>query len=194
MTVVRGVAQLIADGQILTFETPALTALAAARPGGVPAPIVVTACFFALAALAAHRTALGAFVRALGDNPTAARAAGVPERAVLYGVYAFSGLAAGVAGLLAASEIKAADANHVGRDLELDAVLAVVLGGGELSGGRFSLAGAAAGAFLIQATTTTLYMHDVPPDVATAPKAVLVLAVAALRSPRLRGLIGGRRS
>jgi ribose/xylose/arabinose/galactoside ABC-type transport system permease subunit len=192
MTAGRGAAQLVADGQIVTFESPALIALGSARPLGVPAPVFVAAGFFVLAAVAARRTALGAYVRALGDNPDAARAAGVPERALLLGVYAFSGLAAGVAGILAAADIKAADANHAGRDLELDAILAVVLGGGALAGGRFSLLGAAVGALLIQATTTTLYMHDVPPDVASAPKALVVLAVCALQSPVLRARFARR--
>jgi simple sugar transport system permease protein len=104
-------------------------------------------------------------------------------------VYAFCGLCAGLAGLVAASNIKCADSNHSGLFLELDAILAVVIGGTSLTGGRFYLTGAIVGALFIQALTTTMYMRNVSPDVAPVPKALVVLVVCVLQSPIARGKI-----
>ncbi len=93
---------------------------------------------------------------------------------------------AGLAGLVAASNIKCADANHAGLFLELDAILAVVVGGTALTGGRFYLAGALVGALFIQTLTTTMYMRNVSADVAPVPKAVAILAVCLLQSAPFR--------
>jgi galactofuranose transport system permease protein len=101
-------------------------------------------------------------------------------------VYAFSGLCAGVAGLIAASNIKAADSSRVGEMMELDAIFAVVVGGTALTGGRFSLAGSIIGALLIQTLTTTMYNVGVPPAVAPVPKAIVIVAVCLLQSARFR--------
>ncbi len=182
MTAGRGAAQLLSDGQIVPIRASAFLAVSDARFAFLPAPVWIAFGFATLAALVAGRTALGLFVRASGDNPAAARAAGVRQGPLLFGLYAFSGLAAGLAGLLAAADIEAADANFAGKNLELDAVLAVVLGGTSLAGGRFTVLGSMVGALLIQTLTTTLYMHDVPPDVASIPKAVVVLAICALQA------------
>ena len=107
-------------------------------------------------------------------------------RRVKFFVYVFSGFCAGLAGLVAASNIKCADANHAGLFLELDAILAVVVGGTALTGGRFYLAGALVGALFIQTLTTTMYMRNVSADVAPVPKALAILAVCLLQSPVLR--------
>ena len=112
--------------------------------------------------------------------------AGVNGATVKFLVYVFSGFCAGLAGLVAASNIKCADANHAGLFLELDAILAVVVGGTALTGGRFYLAGALVGALFIQALTTTMYMRNVSADVAPVPKALAILAVCLLQSPVLR--------
>ena len=106
-------------------------------------------------------------------------------------VYVFSGFCAGLAGLVAASNIRCADANHAGLFLELDAILAVVVGGTALTGGRFYLAGAIVGALFIQALTTTMYMRNVSADVAPVPKALAILAVCLLQSPVIATQGGG---
>ena len=87
---------------------------------------------------------------------------------------------------MAASNIKCADANHAGLFLELDAILAVVVGGTSLTGGRFYLAGALVGALFIQTLTTTMYMRNVSADVAPVPKALAIITVCLLQSPAFR--------
>ena len=101
-------------------------------------------------------------------------------------VYAFSGFCAGLAGLVAASNIKCADSNHAGLFLELDAILAVVVGGTSLVGGRFYLVGSIVGALFIQMLTTTMYMRNVSADVAPVPKALAILIVCLLQAPAVR--------
>jgi simple sugar transport system permease protein len=140
----------------------------------------------ALTALVTRRTAFGLFIEAAGDNQTASTYAGINAAKIKFFVYAFSGFCAGLAGLVAASNIKCADSNHAGLFLELDAILAVVVGGTALTGGRFYLTGAIVGALFIQTLTTTMYMRNVSADVAPVPKALAILAVCLLQSPALR--------
>ena len=141
-----------------------------------------------------RKTAVGLFLESVGDNERAARFCGINVPLVKIIVYACSGLCAGIAGLIAASNIKAADSSRVGEMMELDAIFAVVVGGTPLTGGRFTLVGSVIGALLIQTLTTSMYNFGVPPAVATVPKAVVIVAVCLMQSEkfrsRLRGLIG----
>ena len=94
-----------------------------------------------------------------------------------------SGVLAGIAGLVASSRIYSADANNIGLNLEMDAILAVALGGNILSGGKFSLMGSVIGAYTIQALTTTLYAMSVPSDQLPVYKAIVVIIIVVLQSP-----------
>ncbi len=187
----RGVAQLVTDGQILNFEQPALVFLGNGAVLGLPFTLLLVAVMFAVTALLVRRTALGLFIEAVGDNETASRFTGLPAQRVKFLAYVFAGFCAGLAGLVAASNIKSADANHAGLYLELDAILAVVVGGTALTGGRFQLAGSLVGALLIQTLSTTLYARNVSADIAPVPKAVVILAVCLLQSPVLRAKLAG---
>lgn len=179
----RGVAQLIGEGQVVTFQHAGLAFIGGGTLAGLPVPAVLAAATIGAALVLTRRTALGLFIEAIGDNPDAARASGVPRGPVLVFVYALSAACAGLAGLIDAGDIRAADANQAGLFLELDAILAVVLGGTALSGGRFHILASAVGAIFIQSLTTTLYMRNVSPDVALVPKALVVILVCLLASP-----------
>lgn len=118
-------------------------------------------------------------------------------RAVRLLVYTISGLFAGVAGLIYASDITAADANNAGLYLELDAILAVVIGGTALSGGRFFLAGSIIGALIIQTLGTTILMtqiggQSIPAEWNLIVKAIVVLVVCLLQSEALRQILAGK--
>lgn len=182
----RGIAQLITGGTIITFENDALAFLGNGAILGLPAPVTLLAFVFLSCAIATRRTTLGLFIESVGDNPVASRLAGVPDRGVKLLVYTFCGLCAGIAGLIECSYIRAADANNAGQLLELDAILAVVLGGTALTGGRFLLVGSVIGALIMQTLTTTLYMQDVSADISPAPKAIAVIIVCLLQSPVVR--------
>ena len=106
-------------------------------------------------------------------------------------VYAFSGVCAAVAGLIATSNIKAADSSRVGELMELDAIFAVVVGGTALTGGRFTLLGSIIGALLIQTLTTTMYNLGMPPAIAPVPKAIVIVLACLLQSAAFRAQMGG---
>jgi simple sugar transport system permease protein len=112
---------------------------------------------FLLLALLMKKTALGLFIQSVGINPVASRLAGIRTAALIFFVYMFCSACAGLAGLMIASNIKSADANNAGLLLELDAILAVTLGGTSLAGGKFSLVGSVIGALIIQTLTYTIY-------------------------------------
>jgi simple sugar transport system permease protein len=186
----RGIAQLITDGQIITIYYTPFFFLGGGYLLGLPFSLFVLAAVFAGLYLAVTRTALGLFIQAVGINPTAARVAGVQSRRLVVAAYTFCGVCAGVAGLLISSNVKSADANNAGQMLELDAILAVTLGGTALTGGRFSLVGSVIGALIIQTLTYAIYSMGVPPEINLVVKAVVVFIVMLLQSPDFRTQVG----
>ena len=131
------------------------------------------------------RTVFGRHVRAIGDNETAARYAGLPIRRVKIVVYALSGLLAGFAGVLYAAGNQQGNPN-AGVAYELDAIAAVVIGGTRLSGGKGSIAGTIVGTLIMGVLTNMLRLGNVDSNVEMMVKAVIiVLAVAIQRQRRM---------
>lgn len=189
----RGLAQLITAGSIVTFDDPWLAWLGTGSLLGMPlAPILLAALALA-AILVVRRTALGLFIEAVGVNPSAARFAGLRGKMVVMIVYSFSGFCAGLAGLLAAANIQGADANNAGLWLELDAILAVVIGGTSLMGGRFSILRSILGAMIIQATHTGILVSGLPPEFNLIVKAAVILIILVLQSPKAAAYLRRRR-
>jgi len=181
----RGIAQLLTSGQIVIFDHPQFNSIGAGFSLGLPNPIWIASISFLLAFVLVRATPFGVLVSACGDNPVAARYCGIDIVRIRTIVYVLSGLLAACAGIIATSDIKAADANNVGQYLELDAILAVAIGGGSLTGGRFSLFGSFVGAVLMQSLTTTLLARGTPPEVTLILKAVVVICVCILQSGAL---------
>lgn len=182
----RGIAQLITEGQIINFSDPVLVHLGNGHLFGLPFTCTLVLVLLGLTYALTRSTALGLFIEAVGDNETASRQSGINARWVKFATYVFSGFCAGLAGLVAASNIKSADSNHAGLYAELDAILAVVVGGTALTGGRFYLVGSIVGALFIQTLTTTMYARNVSADIAPVPKALVIIAVCLLQSERTR--------
>jgi simple sugar transport system permease protein len=182
----RGVAQLITQGRILTFSEPHLEALGSGSLFGLPVPVVIVAVAAGLAIALVRLTPIGLFVEAVGGNPRASRLAGVNATAVIGLAYLASGLAAGLGGLIVASDIRGADANNAGLWMELDAILAVALGGGALSGGRFSLSRTLIGVVSIQALKTGVLLAGFRPEFNLVVMGAVVALVLCLQSPALR--------
>lgn len=190
MTAGRGIAMLITEGQILTVNSPPFKFLGSGFLLGIPVAVIIGTVIFALVALLTRRTALGLLIESVGINPEASRQAGVRARGLLFTVYAFCALAAGIAGIILTANQTAADANNTGLFIELDAILAVVIGGTSLAGGRYSLAGTLVGALVIQTLVTTVYTVGIPPIATMVFKAAVVTAVCLLQSPTTNAAIG----
>ncbi len=184
----RGIAQMVTRSQIITFHDPALEYLALGRPAWLPIPFafILAVVLLVLTLIVVRRSALGLLLEAVGGNPEAARLAGVRASLLVGGAYVFSAVTAGLAGLIAAANIKAADPFNAGRNLELAAIFAVIVGGTPTGGGRLSILGAALGGFLMQALITTMYARDIGADVAPLPEALAILAVCIVGTPRGR--------
>ncbi|WP_030591654.1 ABC transporter permease [Streptomyces anulatus] len=192
MTAGRGGAMLLTEGQIITVKDPLYRQIGSGFLI-LPIAILISLAVLTAVALITRRTALGMLIEAVGINPRAGELAGVRSRTIIWTVYAFAGLCAGVAGLMISSNVNAADANSAGLWIEMDAILAVVIGGTSLAGGRYSLAGTMLGALVIQTLTTTVYTIGVPTNVTLVFKAVVVIAVCLLQSPRTTKMLRARR-
>ncbi|MCS5736108.1 ABC transporter permease [Herbiconiux daphne] len=190
MTAGRGMAMLITEGQILTVDSAPFKALGSGFLLGLPVAVLIGVVIFAVAALITRRTALGMLIESVGINPEASRQAGVRARGLLFTVYTFCAFSAGIAGLILTANQTAADANNTGLFIELDAILAVVIGGTSLAGGRYSLAGTLVGALVIQTLVTTVYTVGIPPIVTMVFKAAVVTAVCLLQSPATNAAFG----
>jgi galactofuranose transport system permease protein len=184
----RGVAQLLTGGQIIPIDAPGYLFAGGGYYALVPCDVWIAIAVTIVTVLIVNQTALGLFIRSIGVNPVAARLAGLSSQAVVFGTYAFCGLTAAIAGILISSNVRSADGNNAGLLLELDAILAVTLGGTSLAGGRFSLAGTVLGALIIQTLTYTTYSIGVPPEATLVVKAVVVLLVTLIQSPAARSL------
>ena len=192
MTAGRGIAMLVTEGQIVTVDNKAYRQVGAGFLV-LPVSILISLLVLGVVAFATRRTALGMLIEAVGVNPEASRLAGVRSRTIIWTVYVFAALCAGIAGLMISSNVSAADANNAGLWVEMDAILAVVIGGTSLAGGRYSLTGTLLGALIIQTLTTTVYTVGVAPEVTLLFKAVVVIAVCLVQAPKARALFGSRK-
>ncbi|KFC69712.1 putative sugar ABC transport system, permease protein YtfT [Devosia sp. LC5] len=179
----RGIAQLITEGSIVTFNDPALIFIGTGSFLGFPMAAVIALALLILVTLLVRKTAIGLFIQAIGVNRAAASLAGIRSRMLLVLVYALSGFCAAIAGIVVAADIRGADANNSGLWLELDAILAVVIGGTSLLGGRFSVPMAVVGAIIIQAMNTGILMSGFPPEFNLIVKAGMIILILLIQSP-----------
>lgn len=186
----RGIAQLITNAvRIQIFYQP----YAFIGQGWIilPFSLYIVAIVYVLSWLFTRKTAIGLFVSSVGINHRSSFFSGINEKRIKLLAYSFCGFCAGVAGLIASSNIKTSDANNIGMNLELDAILAVVIGGTLMSGGRFNLLASLFGALVMQATTTTMYAIGVPANAVIAIKGMVVVVVILLASEQVQEFFRG---
>jgi simple sugar transport system permease protein len=189
MTSGRGIGlmiNLIYGGTNPSFESPFLQWLSVGRIGLLPTRIVLGAAVFVALWALVRRTALGLFLEAVGSNPAAADLTGINSRIVKYSAYMLCGLLAGWAGVIVTADTHTSDPVSQGLYVELDAILAVVIGGGSLAGGRIFLGMTVIGVLVIQALTTTILTSGLPPEYNLVVKALVVLAILLLQSESVR--------
>jgi len=193
MTAGRGIAMLITAGQnVPVYYTP-FTYIGNTIPGSpLPTTIYLAIGMVLLVVLVQKKTSVGLFIQTVGINSKAAHGSGLNVNSIVFLVYIFSGICAGIAGLMDASMIAAADPNNAGLNMELDAILAVALGGTLLSGGKYYISGSIIGAITIQTLTTTLYALGVSSEQLPVCKALVVILICLLQSDKVKRLLEQR--
>jgi galactofuranose transport system permease protein len=183
----RGLALVIADGQLKQIANPDLLSLGSGQVAGVPVVVLIAAVLALLVAGIVHRTTFGRQLVAVGGNRAAAGLAGLPVKRVLTGVYVLCGVLAALAGVLATARLTASDPSALGNLMELSAITAVVVGGTPLTGGSVRVLGTVTGALLMQLLRATLVKHDLPDSTAQmAQAAIILVAVYVARERRSR--------
>jgi ribose transport system permease protein len=148
MTIARGLALTYTHGTPITGFPGAFRFLGAGTVGPIPMPIIAAGVVFIIGYVLLERTTLGVYIRALGNNETAARLAGINTRRVLVLVYTVIGALSALAGLLLINRLDSA-APTIGVGYEFDAIAAVVVGGTSFAGGEGSLGGTLIGVLII---------------------------------------------
>ncbi len=189
----RGIAKVITSGQNTASTNGSFRWLANGYVFGLPVVFLIALAVVIGVGLLVRRSALGLMIEAIGMDPKAARLAGVNRRGLLLAVYSLSGLLAGVAGVFATASVMTVDVSRTGYQLEMDAILAVVIGGTSLAGGKFNLAGATIGALLIAVLDKTVVFLGVSSSATPAFKAMVIVILCLLQSERVRTLFRARR-
>lgn len=197
MTAGRGIAQLIADGKIVTITSDSYYYISGGYVLGLPFPLFIAAFMLILAVLITKKTAFGLAVEAIGVNADSARLSGIKVERNLWMIYIFCGVCASIAGLIESAGIKGADCNNCGLMIEMDGILAVAIGGTSLSGGRFSLIASIIGALVVQTITTMILAFGVAPEVIRVFKALIVIVICLAQSPafvaKLKNVFGKKK-
>lgn len=183
----RGIAQLITNATKIIIYNDTFAYLG---NGWIlfPFSLYVAAIIFAVSWLLTRKTSIGLFIESVGVNSKSSYFAGINEKRIKLFTYIFCGFCAGVAALIVSSSIRTSDANQIGLYLELDAILAVIIGGTSMNGGRFSFFASIIGALVIQATATSTLALGVPASAIIAVKALVVIVVIILYSQQVQGL------
>ncbi|HET7314609.1 ABC transporter permease [Salinisphaera sp.] len=178
----RGLAKVLLDGSRVGLPSGGpLGWLGMASYVFIPATAIIAIVIAVIVAALVRRTTFGRYTLFAGASRSAAFLAGTPVRRTLLGVYAISGLLAGLAGVFASARTGAADPNYIGVLFELDAIAAAVIGGNPLSGGRISIMGAVFGALLLEVLNATFIMNNIDYTYAQILKAAFIVAALYLQ-------------
>ena len=188
----RGIAQIITNGKQFTTLYEPFRFIGQGSLLWLPTPIIISVIVVAAVALFTRKTAFGTFVEAVGINRSASRLSGINAKAVIMIVYALIGLLSGISGLIYSSRIMSNDSNNAGLNYEMDAILAVVIGGTSMSGGKFSLAGTIIGSIIIRTIVTFVYYFGIVSEATMFFKAVIIAVIIVLQSEQVRNWFSKR--
>ena len=190
----RGIAQIATNGKQFTTGYTPFRFIGQGSLFGLPFPIILAVVICAAVIIFVRRTAFGTFVESVGINPSASRVTGLKSGKIIIIVYTLTGFLSGVAGLIYSSRISSCDSNNAGVNYEMDAILAVVLGGTSMTGGKFSLTGTIIGSLIIRTITTLVYYFGITSESIMAFKAVIILVVIIIQSEPVRKRLAVRKS
>ena len=179
LTAGSGLAYVIGGGAPINGLPAEFGSIANTKIMGLQIPVLVMIIGIVVLAVVMKRTTYGMRVYAVGGNRSAAEIAGINAKNVLFSVYAFSGLLAGISGVMLASRVISGPPN-LGQGYELDAIAAVVIGGASLMGGRGTVWGTVLGLFMIQTLNNGLDILVVPAYWQDVIKGVLIVAAVAV--------------
>ena len=189
----RGIAQIATNGkQFTTMYTP-FQVIGQGRLFALPMHFIITVVVVLLVALFTRRPSFGMFVESVGVNPSASRVSGLMSGRIILIAYMITGFLSGIAGLIYSSRISSCDSNNAGVNNEMNAILAVVIGGTSMSGGKFSLAGTLIGSLVIQTIVTLVYFFGVVSEAIMAFEAMIIAVVIVLQSEPVRKAMASRR-
>ncbi|WP_206696921.1 ABC transporter permease [Marinomonas algicola] len=180
----RGIAQVLTNGELQTFDNPSFEFIGTGRVFGVPVQAWITLVLALSIAWVLKRSIYGRYLLAVGGNEKAAELAGVPAKKVKLVTYMVCGILAGIAGIISTAINSASDANQTGQLMELDAISAAIVGGVLLTGGKAPILGAVLGAAIIQLVGYTLLANGVHDAVAMVAKAVIIIVAVYLQQVR----------
>jgi inositol transport system permease protein len=185
MTAARGLALIYSNGRPISALTPEFNVLGQGEPLGIPVPIILLAGVAILAHVLLNYTRFGRHVYALGGNEQAARVSGINLSRVKIGIYAFSGLLAGLAGMVLAGRIGSGNPT-LGTGYELDAIASAVIGGTSFTGGIGTVWGTIVGALLIGSLNTGLDLLNVSNFWQQVAKGVIIVVAIVIDARKNR--------
>jgi simple sugar transport system permease protein len=183
----RPISSWITGGLSPRVTNPVLDAVGNVIPGiPVPTPIFFAILGMLLIFLILKFTNLGLYAQSVGINEKAARLVGLSPGRIKFIQFVIMGLCVGLVAFIKVSRVGSIQYNYIARDIEMDAILAVALGGNLLAGGRFSMIGSIIGAYTIQAITTTLLANSIPSDALPAYKAIVIIVLVVIQAPAVK--------
>ena len=183
----RSIAAWINNNELPIISDPSFAYFGNFLPGiPLPTPIFIAIACMILAWALLRFTNIGLYSQAVGINASASRLNGIHPQFVKFLTYVILGLCVAVAGFIKVSRFSTINYSVVAKDIEMDAILAVALGGNALSGGKFNMGASILGAYVIQFLTTTLYKFEVESTALPAYKAVVVIILVVLSAPVVR--------
>lgn len=188
----RSIAAWINNNELPIVNDPSFAVFGGFIPGiPIPTPVFIAAACILVTVLVLKFTNLGLYTQAVGINESSSRLNGLNPAFIKFLTFVILGLCVAVAGLIKVSRLSSINYSVIAKDIEMDAILAVALGGNALGGGKFNMTASILGAFVIQFLTTTLYKFNVQSDALPAYKAVVVILLVVFSAPVVREKMGG---
>jgi simple sugar transport system permease protein len=186
----RSIAAWINNNQLPVVKDASFAVFGGYIPGiPIPTPVILAVVVMIVTALILKFTSIRLYTQTVGINEYSARLNGINPELVKILAYVLLGCCVAVAALIKVSRISSINYSVIAKDIEMDAILAVALGGNALGGGKFNMGASILCAYVIQMLTTTLYKFDVQSDALPAYKAVVVIILVVASSPYVRGKI-----
>lgn len=183
----RSIAAWINNNELPVVSDETLTYFGEFIPGiPIPTPFFIAVACMIVIGLVLKFTNLRLYTQAVGINENSSRLNGLNPVFIKILSFVILGLCVAVVGLIKVSRISTINYSVIAKDIEMDAILAVALGGNALSGGKFNMTASIIGAYVIQCLTTTLYKFQIRSDALPAYKAVVVIVLVIVSAPVVR--------